>query len=62
MAVPKKKVSKSRGAMRRANQALPRKQLGRCVQCEQAVIPHTVCIKCGFYKNAVVMPVREEQA
>lgn len=61
MAVPKRKVSQSRGKMRRAHQALKAKQLGTCQRCNQRILPHTVCIYCGFYNKGVVLKIGENE-
>ncbi|MDF1665860.1 MAG: 50S ribosomal protein L32 [Planctomycetota bacterium] len=59
MAVPKRKVSQARGAKRRAHLALKAKQLGTCSRCSQRILPHTVCVYCGTYREEVVLKVSE---
>lgn len=60
VAVPKKKVSKSRGAMRASHKALKTRQLFTCPQCDARNRPHTVCLNCGFYRGKVAIKVHEE--
>ena len=59
-AVPKRKISKTRGAKRRANWKLTAKQLVRCPQCGEPVLPHHVCLSCGTYRGVEVLEVEEE--
>ena len=51
MAVPRKKVSKSRRNMRRAHDALTPLNLVPCSQCGAPKLPHSICESCGFYKG-----------
>ena len=49
MAVPKKKVSKSRRNMRRSHHALPRPAYMECPDCGEDKRPHHFCPACGHY-------------
>jgi large subunit ribosomal protein L32 len=60
MAVPKKKVSKSRRNMRRAHHALPSMAYLECKNCGELKRPHTVCSHCGYYRED--MPVLADSA
>ena len=55
MAVPARKVSKTRGATRRAHMALSKKATTTCPNCGEVVKSHRVCSKCGTYKNKKVV-------
>ena len=55
MAVPKKKVSKSRRNMRRAHDALRPSAYVECPNCGEIKRPHHVCPSCGFYDNREVI-------
>lgn len=57
MAVPKKKVSRSRRNMRRfaAHNRLEKPTIGSCPSCGEVKRPHAVC-KCGFYAGRQVLP------
>jgi len=59
VAVPKRKVSKSRRDKRRANWKLNMPGLVKCPQCHEPRLPHRVCKSCGYYKNRTVMEVEE---
>ena len=60
MAVPKKKVSKSRRNMRRAHHAIPSMAHVECKNCGELKRPHTVCSHCGYYRED--MPVTADSA
>lgn len=55
MAVPKKKVSKSRRDMRRSHLALKPINLIACPNCGAPVLPHNMCNSCGYYKGRQVL-------
>lgn len=59
MAVPKKKVSRSRRNMRRfaAGNKLPVTQTMTCSSCHEVTRPHRVC-DCGQYNGKAVLPAR----
>ncbi len=51
MGVPEHKVSKTRKRMRRSHSALTAVVTNKCPNCGEAIRPHRVCPKCGFYKG-----------
>ena len=51
MAVPFRKVSKTRKRMRRAHNALEAKTVTSCPNCGEMIKPHRVCKNCGYYKK-----------
>ncbi len=55
MAVPKKKVSKSRRNMRRAHDALKPSAYVECPECGEIKRPHHICPSCGFYDKREVI-------
>ena len=55
MAVPKKKVSKSRRDMRRAHDALKASAYVECPNCGELKRPHHVCQACGYYDGREVI-------
>ena len=57
MAVPKKKVSKSRRNMRRAHDSLRVTGSVECPNCGELKLPHHVCSSCGYYKDREVLEV-----
>jgi large subunit ribosomal protein L32 len=54
MAVPKKKISKSRRDMRRAHDALKPASWAECPNCGELKRPHHVCDACGYYREREV--------
>jgi len=60
MAVPKRKVSKSRRGMRRSHTHLKTSNLSNCPNCDNTKLPHRVCPHCGYYKKADVIAINEE--
>ncbi len=58
MAVPKKKMSKSKSRKRRASAwKLDAPARSVCPRCGTAKVPHTVCGACGWYKDRVAVDV-----
>lgn len=55
MAVPKRKVSKSRRDMRRAHHALSGGGHVECPNCGELKRPHHLCTHCGYYKGREVV-------
>lgn len=55
MAVPFRKVSKTRKRMRRAHNALTAKTTVSCPNCGEMIKPHRVCKNCGVYKKEEII-------
>ena len=55
MAVPKKKISKSRRDMRRAHEALTAAAHVECPNCGETKRPHHICSACGYYDGREVV-------
>ena len=51
MAVPFRKVSKTRKNMRRTHYKITANGLVECSNCKEMIRPHRACPKCGFYKG-----------
>lgn len=58
MAVPKRRVSKTRKLKRRTHDSLETKTLSVCPNCGAKVEPHHVCKKCGYYDGKQVVEVK----
>lgn len=59
MAVPKRKISKSRRDSRRAaNIKMVAPNVIECPNCHEPNVPHRVCAACGFYKDKEVITVK----
>ncbi|MDH3731011.1 MAG: 50S ribosomal protein L32 [Acidimicrobiia bacterium] len=57
MAVPKKKMSRSRTRRRKAQWRLNAPRTAVCPQCNAAKMPHRACPECGTYKGRETIPV-----
>ena len=55
MAVPKKKISKSKRDMRRAHDSLLSSKYDECPNCGEWKRPHHICGECGFYDGREVV-------
>jgi large subunit ribosomal protein L32 len=55
MAVPKRKVSKSRRDMRRSHHRLRPVNLGECPNCGELKLAHHICQACGHYNGREVI-------
>ena len=51
MAVPFRKISKTRGRMRRTHYKIEANNTVKCSNCGASIRPHRVCPECGFYKG-----------
>ncbi|MCA8943305.1 MAG: 50S ribosomal protein L32 [Planctomycetes bacterium] len=54
MAVPKRRISRSRRGNRRAHNAKPALQLVACSHCGTNIRPHHICPQCGHYRGKQV--------
>ena len=54
MAVPSKKVSRSRRDKRRAHDALKTSAYAECANCGELKRPHHICPACGYYNEREV--------
>ena len=59
MAVPKRKVTRSRQGMRRSHDALPASSSQECPKCGELKSPHHVCQACGHYDEREVVEATE---
>ncbi len=55
MAVPKRRISKSRRDKRRTHWKLEKPNLISCPQCHELKLPHRVCKSCGYYKGKEIV-------
>ncbi len=61
MAVPARKVSKTRGRKRRTHYKISEKTVTSCPKCGEAVKPHRVCPSCGSYKGKDIISTEEAE-
>ncbi|HSR44550.1 MAG TPA: 50S ribosomal protein L32 [Acidimicrobiia bacterium] len=55
MAVPKKKMSRSRTRRRKAQWKLNRTGASNCPQCHSPKLPHRACPNCGTYRGREII-------
>ena len=55
MAVPFRKVSKTRGRKRRTHYKISENSTVKCPSCGEEIRPHRVCANCGTYKGKEVI-------
>ncbi len=60
MAVPFRKVSKTRGRMRRTHYKIEANGTIKCQNCGADIKSHRACPECGFYKGKNVIEKEEE--
>jgi large subunit ribosomal protein L32 len=60
MAVPKRKVSKSKIRMRKASHPTRAPAGKACPQCGAAQLPHRVCASCGYYRGRQVLTIEAD--
>ena len=61
MPVPKRKRSRARRDSRFANKGIQVKAIVGCTNCNDPLVPHCACKKCGFYKGAKVLVTKAER-
>lgn len=59
MALPKKRISKTRRDRRRSHLGLKPATPILCQHCKQPTRPHRVCGSCGYYAGIEVMAPKE---
>ena len=59
MAVPKRKVSKSRRDKRRTHYKAEVPAMTTCSNCGETCRPHNVCSNCGHYDGKKVLEIKE---
>ena len=62
MPVPKRKRSRARRDSRFANKGIKVKAIAGCLNCKVAIVPHTACQECGFYKGVKVLATKADRA
>lgn len=60
MAVPRKKVTRSRRGMRRSHDALVAENVNECGNCGELKRPHHVCGQCGYYDGREIVTAKPD--
>ena len=61
MALPKRKHGKARRDKSRTHWKLVLPSLAKCPQCAAPIIPHRVCVRCGYYRGRQVLVIAEKK-
>jgi large subunit ribosomal protein L32 len=61
MAVPFRRVSKSKKGLRRSHLALKTPGMITCPNCGELTLAHRVCPNCGYYKGKLVVAPKAEK-
>lgn len=59
MALPKRKISKTRRDKRRTHWVLDAPTMNACPKCKHPRLPHRVCPHCGYYKGTQILEIKE---
>ena len=59
MALPKRKISKTRRDKRRTHQKVKPVNYVKCTQCGEVRLPHHMCPSCGTYNDRTVVEIEE---
>jgi len=59
VALPKRKISKSRRDKRRTHKKLTSPNISECSHCHQPKLPHRACPNCGYYNGKMVTVPKE---
>jgi large subunit ribosomal protein L32 len=60
---PKRRHSNTRTRKRRAHDFLTPKSLSVCSNCGAKLLPHRICVACGYYKGkqAITLKTKKEE-
>ncbi|MGM0462779.1 MAG: 50S ribosomal protein L32 [Fibrobacterota bacterium] len=59
MAVPKRRISRTRRDKRRSHDFIGASAPAKCGKCGEPKLSHRVCPNCGFYKGKEVITIDE---
>ncbi len=59
MAVPKRRVSKTRRDKRRSHHRAGVSQVSQCTHCKQPKVAHRLCPHCGYYAGVELVEPEE---
>lgn len=57
MATPQRRTGKTAKRLRRTHFKLSAPTITKCPHCGEAIRPHTICPKCGYYNGKQVLKV-----
>ncbi|MDD4706244.1 MAG: 50S ribosomal protein L32 [Bacilli bacterium] len=62
MAVPARRTSKTKKRMRRTHLKKTAPKVVVCPNCEEAIMPHRACTKCGYYKGKEIIKINKKES
>ena len=62
MAVPFRRTSKTKKRMRRTHLKKTAPKVVVCPNCEEAIMPHRACTKCGYYKGKEIIKINKKES
>ena len=57
MGVPRAHSTRGQKGRRRSHLAMKVTKLGVCSHCKKPILPHIMCVHCGFYNNMAVVDI-----
>ena len=61
MAVPARRVSKTRKRKRRTHFKLEEERLVKCSNCGELISSHCVCKYCGYYNGKLIIKIKNKE-
>ncbi len=61
MALPKRKISRSKRDKGRTHKKLTATQYTTCPQCQEVKLPHRVCMDCGYYNGQEIIRLEAQK-
>lgn len=61
MALPKRRKSHARVRTRRHHWKAKNPTMTKCPHCDATILPHRVCLSCGYYNGRQILPMRVKQ-
>ncbi len=62
MAVPARRTSKTKKRMRRTHLKKTAPKVVICPNCEEPIMPHRACTKCGNYKGKEIIKINQKES
>ncbi|MDD2238561.1 MAG: 50S ribosomal protein L32 [Bacilli bacterium] len=62
MAVPARRTSKTKKRMRRTHLKKTAPNIVVCPNCEESIMPHRACTKCGYYKGKEIIKINKKES
>lgn len=60
MAVPARRVSKTRKRLRNSHKKIDAATITKCSNCGAEIVPHRACPECGYYKGKKAVAMKTD--